>query len=102
VRRALPWLVAGAGAVLVGTGVLLFWLADQRPSGWTAYAGSTEPLPAYQSSLTLSFQGGAVLWTGQHLLGAGLAVLGLLFLAGTGGWWLGRRSGRRPASGTTG
>jgi hypothetical protein len=40
-----------------------------------------------------------VLWTGQHLLGAGLLVLGLLVLAGVGGWLLGRRTGRRSAAG---
>ena len=36
-----------------------------------------------------------MLWTGGHLVGAGLAVLGALVLAGVGGWLLGRRSGLR-------
>ncbi|NYJ07888.1 hypothetical protein [Petropleomorpha daqingensis] len=95
-RRALPWLLAGAGVALLVAGVAVFWLANLRPTGWTAYTADV-PLRAYQSSLTLSFEGGTVLWTGQHLLGAGLAVLGLLLLAGTGGWLLGRRAGRRLA-----
>ena len=101
-RRALPWLLAGAGAALVVAGVALFWLANLRPTGWTAYTSAEEPLRAYQSSLTLSFEGGGVLWTGQHLLGAGLAVLGLLLVAGSGGWLLGRRAGRRTPSDPTG
>jgi hypothetical protein len=102
VRRALPWLLAGAGVVLVVAGVALFWLANTLPRGWTAYTSAEEPLRAYQSSLTVSFEGGTVLWTGQHLLGAGLAVLGLLLLAATGGWLLGRRSGRWQQSDAAG
>jgi len=35
-----------------------------------------------------------VLWTGTHLVGAGLLVLGLLVLAGLAGWLFGRRAGR--------
>jgi len=102
VRRALPWLLAGAGAALVLAGVAVFWRANLLPSGWTAYTSSYQPLSAYQSTLTLSFEGGTVLWTGQHLLGAGLVVLGLLVMAATGGWLLGRRSGRRASSGPPG
>jgi hypothetical protein len=33
-----------------------------------------------------------VLWTGTHLLGAALVVLGLLVLTAVGGWLVGRRS----------
>jgi cytochrome b subunit of formate dehydrogenase len=95
VRRALPWILTGLGAALLVTGVALFWLANLQPAGWTAYSASSAPLAAYRSSLTVSFDGGSVLWTGRHLLAAGLAVLGLLVLAAVGGWLLGRRAGRK-------
>ena len=98
-RRLLPGLVALTGYVLVLVGVVVFNLANvvDRPSadfGWSAYAPLEETQRAYQSALTYSFvDGGTVLWTGGHLVGAGLAVLGALVLAGVGGWLLGRRSG---------
>ncbi|WP_167760550.1 hypothetical protein [Blastococcus sp. CT_GayMR16] len=38
---------------------------------------------------------GSVRWTAQHAVGAGLVGLGLLLLAGVGGWLLGLRAGRR-------
>lgn len=99
-RRALPWLSLGLGVLVLAAGVAVFWTANALPRGWTAYA-PLEPgeSPAYTSTLAISFDGGSVLWTGRHLLGAGLGVLGLLILVGTAGWLLGRRAGRatRPA-----
>ena len=98
-RRALPWLIAGSGAVLVEAGIAVFATAGHEPSdfGWSAYA----PLePTQAPSATYTFVDSAtVLWTGQHLLGAGLLVLGLLVLAGVGGWLLGLRTGRRSPPG---
>jgi heme/copper-type cytochrome/quinol oxidase subunit 1 len=96
VRRALPGIVAGLGVVLVLTGIAVFAAANRGAPpdfGWSSYAPLTKAVGPYQSGIT--FSDGAVLWTGEHLLGAGLVVLGGLALAGTGGWLLGRRSGRR-------
>ncbi|TFV90838.1 hypothetical protein E4P40_06805 [Blastococcus sp. CT_GayMR20] len=92
-----PLLVGALGWVLVAAGSTVFWVADQPgDAGWTAYSGSYQPLPAgdeaYRSELVLGLDG-AVLWTGTHLLGAGLLVLGLLVLAGLAGWLFGRRAG---------
>ncbi|SOE03277.1 hypothetical protein [Blastococcus haudaquaticus] len=99
-RRALPALLAALGGVLVGSGITVFWLANTWR--WTAYDGSyapAEPGSAYESRLTLGFDGPwTVLWTGGHLAGALLVVAGLLVLAATGGWWLGRRGGLRRGS----
>ena len=93
-RRALPGIVAGLGVVLVLTGIAVFAAANRAPLyfGWSSYAPLTKAVGPYQSGIT--FSDGAVLWTGEHLLGAGLVVLGALALAGMGGWLLGRRSGR--------
>jgi hypothetical protein len=95
VRRALPALLGALGAVLVIAGGTVFWLANTAPAT-TVYGGSYEPLrpgSAYESSLTLTFDDRwTVLWTGGHLAGALLAVAGLLLLAATGGWLLGRRA----------
>jgi hypothetical protein len=98
-RRALPWVLAGLGAALLVAGIALFWLANIAPlggSGWVAYAplepGDPQP---YTSSLTVTFDDWSVSWGRQHVLGALLAVGGLLVLAGVGGWLLGRRAGRR-------
>ena len=77
-RRALPTLLGLLGGVLVGAGVAVFWLANTRQ--WTVPDGSYAPL-----------EPGSVLWTGGHLVGAPLVVAGLLVLAATAGWWLGRR-----------
>jgi glyoxylase-like metal-dependent hydrolase (beta-lactamase superfamily II) len=100
-NRAAPALLATLGGLLVVVGVAVFWRTNTRDAGWTAYTGSYAPLvpadSAYESRLTLSFDGGwTVLWTGGHLAGAGLVVLGLLLLTGIAGWWLGRRSAGRP------
>jgi heme/copper-type cytochrome/quinol oxidase subunit 1 len=87
------WLVGGVGVLLLVAGVGVFALANAAGAGdvgWAAYA-PLEP-DAYSSQLTLTFSDGAVLWTGQHAVGAGLVVLGLLVLVGLGGWLLGRRS----------
>ncbi len=96
-RRALPALLGALGSVLVGVGVAVFWLTNARR--WTAYDGSYTPLEpgsAYESRLTLTVDDRwTVLWTAGHLVGALLVVSGLLVVATTGGWWLGRRGGRR-------
>ncbi|SFF30828.1 hypothetical protein [Blastococcus tunisiensis] len=96
-RRALPALLVASGGLLVGAGIAVFWLTNTRR--WTHYDGSYAPLrpgSAYESRLTLTFDDRwTVLWTTGHLVGALLAVAGLLVLAATGGWWLGRRGGRR-------
>jgi heme/copper-type cytochrome/quinol oxidase subunit 1 len=99
VRRAVPWLVAGFGAVLVIAGVLVFAAANRGPAdfGWSSYAPLQETDSAYLSSVT--FSAGTVAWTGEHLLGAALAVVGLLVLTGTAAWLLGRRAGRRGTPG---
>ena len=87
-------LVAGVlGGAAGSVGVALFWLANTRPAagdvGWFAYSPlSAESSPAYTSTLELTFDDTAevVLWSGQHALGAGLAVLGVTLLAGAAGW----------------
>jgi len=97
--RRVP-ILAVLGWVLIAAGAVVFWLANQRGGpGWTAYTGSYAPLQPgelgpYQSELTLSFSDRwTVLWTGMHLLGASLVVLGLLVLAGVVGWLVGHRTG---------
>ena len=99
-RRAGPWLVGALGAVLLVAGIVVFALADAAGFGWTAYTASYAPLEAdaYSSELSLTFSEGSVLWSGQHALGAGSVVAGLLVLVGLGGWLLGRRSARSGAS----
>ncbi|WP_336029460.1 hypothetical protein [Geodermatophilus sp. FMUSA9-8] len=96
-RRGLPWAVAAFGLSLVVAGIAVFWWTNTHPvppSGWSAYA-PLEADRAYESRLTLTVDSGWVSWSGGHLTGAGLAVVGALVLAGLGGWALGRRSGRR-------
>jgi hypothetical protein len=99
VRRALPALLGALGGLLVAAGGTVFWLTNTRR--WTVYDGSYAPLEpgsAYESRLTFGFDDRwTVLWTGGHLAGALLAVAGLLVLAATGGWLLGRRSRRGSA-----
>jgi hypothetical protein len=72
--------LCGLGALLVVGGVVIFTLANAAEFGWTAYG--SPPV----------FSDGLFLWTRQHTVGLSVAVLGLLVLAGTGGWLLGRRS----------
>jgi hypothetical protein len=97
VRRALPWAVAVLGTALAVAGVAVFWRTNTTPA--VAYGGSHAPLTeAYDSTLTVTFDGGTVLWTRGHLVGAGLLVAGALVLAAVGGWVLGRRSARRGAA----
>jgi heme/copper-type cytochrome/quinol oxidase subunit 1 len=98
VRRAVPWLVAGLGAVLVIAGVLVFAAANREPAdfGWSAYTPLQETPKDHLSPVT--FSAGTVLWTGQHFLGAALLVLGLLVVTAALAWVLGRRAGRRGAS----
>lgn len=101
-RRRVPALLAVLGLGLVVAGVVVFAGANaaRAPAGfgWTAYTPLTEE-QAYRSGLVLSFddddRGWTVFWTGGHLLGALLAVTGLLLLTTLGGWWLGRRSAPR-------
>jgi heme/copper-type cytochrome/quinol oxidase subunit 1 len=97
VKRAVPWLLVGIGAALAVAGVLVFAAANRGPVdfGWSSYVPLQETQTAYLSAVT--FSDGTVLWTGQHLLGAGLLVLGLLVLTGAAGWLLGRSAGRRAA-----
>jgi heme/copper-type cytochrome/quinol oxidase subunit 1 len=95
-RRRVPALLAVLGSGLVVAGVVVSVVVNRRGApadvGWAAYTPLAEQ-PAYRSSLVVSFDDGwTVLWTGGHLLGALLAVAGLLVLTALGGWWLGRRS----------
>jgi hypothetical protein len=99
-RRALPWVLVGLGAVLIETGVALFAAANRGPAradfGWSAYMPlqpTRDPHDAFTFVDTAT-----VWWTQQHLLALGLVVLGLLALVGVGSWLLGRRAGRRAAS----
>jgi hypothetical protein len=102
-RRAAPLLMAGAALGLVVVGVAVFAVADRRPvEPFAAYSGSYEPLPETfpaDSSLVVTAAEDAVLWTGGHVLGAGLVVMALLVMAAIGGWSLGRRrqSSRTPS-----
>jgi hypothetical protein len=95
VRRAVPGLVAALGVLLVLTGLVLVGTAGADPV--TAYDGTYAPLAdsgAYRSVLTLTVEG-ALVWTRTQVVGAGVAVLGLLLLAAVAGWLLGLRVGRR-------
>ena len=97
-RRVAPWIVVTPGAALALAGAVVFAVADRSPQdvGWSSYAPLGEDVGAYQSSLTLTFDDGwAVLWTGRHVVGAGLIGLGLLLLVGAAGRFLGLRAGRR-------
>ena len=98
-RRVLPWAVAAIGIALAAAGVALFAAANRSPfsgadRGWSSYAPLEpgEPAP-YQSELTFGSEW-SVVWTGGHLVGAGVLVLGLLVLSALGGWALGLRRGR--------
>jgi hypothetical protein len=92
--RGLPWAVAVLGLALVVGGVVLFVVGNQPADfGWTAYGPDAGLPDAYESRLQLSFvDGPAVLWTRTSALGAAIALLGLLVLAGLAGWVAGVRS----------
>ena len=100
-RPVLPWLALALGVVLAGAGVAVFWATNLAPppggAGWTAYApleaGDPVP-PGLGRGVTWT-----VTWTGGHLVGAALLLLGLLVLAALGGWALGRRTGGRGVTG---
>ncbi|SFT72373.1 hypothetical protein SAMN05660657_02635 [Geodermatophilus amargosae] len=97
-RRALPCAVAVTGAALAVAGItVLWWTNTQAPT--VTHDGSHAPLllagSAHESTLTVTSDGGSVLWDPGHLVGAGLLVAGALVLAAVGGWALGRRSARR-------
>jgi len=94
--RRVP-ILAVLGWVLIAAGVVVFAVANGSRApiefGWSSYL-PLEPDVAHPSELTLSFSDRwTVLWTGMHLLGATLVVLGLLVLAGVVGWLVGRRAG---------
>ena len=94
-KRAVPGVVAFLGLGLLLAGIAVFADANRSPIGdfgWTGYA-PLEPGPA-DTFTFVDTSAWMVSWTGGHLVGAGLAVLGLLVLAAVGGWALGRRSGR--------
>jgi hypothetical protein len=98
-RRRLPWLVTGAGVVLVVAGVVVLVVAHTSQSpvafGWSAYVPPSE-VGAYASEMTLRLTSRwTVFRSDSDLVGAGLVVLGVLTLTVMGGWLLGRRSGAR-------
>jgi heme/copper-type cytochrome/quinol oxidase subunit 1 len=102
VRRVLPGIVAAFGVVLVFTGVAVFAAANTGPAdfGWSSYTPLEPQMPdPFATSTFVSATDRTVLWTTEHLLGAGLVVLGALLLAAVGGWLLGRRGGRRTVPG---
>ncbi|SDD07176.1 hypothetical protein SAMN05660690_3301 [Geodermatophilus telluris] len=84
------------GLALVGAGVLVSRQAGTAPPA-VAHSGSYAPLTATDAYGGGRTGGWAVTWTTGSLVGAALAVLGLLVLAAVGGWVLGRRS-RLPAT----
>jgi len=88
--RLLPWSAAAIGALLIGAGAVAFGIAAGRPvvGGWVVgYAPlSTPATTAYSSRLELSYDHEVLQWSGLHLLGALLAVAGLVVLAAVGGW----------------
>ncbi len=83
-------------------GAVVFAAASGGPDVVTydgSYALLDEVDSAYESSLTLSLDGGPLLaWTAGRALGAALVVLGLLVLAALGGWSLGRRTAEAPVA----
>lgn len=82
--------MAVTAVILVAAGAAVFLLAPTTvPAfGWTAYTPLTSG-PDFADYARRSYL------TGQHLTGAGIAVLGFIMLAGAVGFRLGSR--RRPA-----
>ena len=77
---ALALLLTAAGAV-----VLVAATPAEASFGWFAY-GAPPPEQLFTSA--------AVIWTGAHLAGAVLVVLGLITVAAAAGYRAGRLSGR--------
>ena len=102
--RAARWSAPVLGGLLCAVGTGLFWWVNASSpgveGGWFAYVpvGESPPQPdgAYQSELSIAFDDApwSVLWTTGHLVGLGLALVGLLVLSGWGGRLLGGRAGR--------
>jgi hypothetical protein len=96
-RRPASWLVPALGALFctAGTAVLGWAEATAPDAGSFAYSPPGVDI-AYDSDLLMSFDDPwPLLWTGRHLLGVGLLVVGLLVLGGCAGRLLGRRWGVR-------
>ncbi|HLM04311.1 MAG TPA: hypothetical protein VK402_03860 [Blastococcus sp.] len=95
-RRAVPGILAFLGLALVMAGIAVFAAANHASVpdfGWTSYAPLEPQVPGPFDTSTYAYAPDwTVLWTAGHLAGAGLAVLGLLVLAGVCGWALGRRT----------
>ena len=95
-KLTLPWRTGAFGLVLVIVGIAVFAAANRHGSpadfGWYAYAPLDPSSGPYSSSWEIVFGSDSwqVLWTGGHLLGAGLVVAGVLVLAASGGFVLGR------------
>jgi hypothetical protein len=95
-KEALPWITGGVGLAVALIGIAVFAAANRHGSpadfGWYAYAPLEPGAGPYSSSWEIVFGSDSwqVLWTGGHLLGAGLVVAGLLVLAASGGFLLGR------------
>ena len=106
-KEALPWITGAVGLVLALLGVAVFAAANRHGSpadfGWYAYAPLEPGSGPYSSSWEIVFGSDSwrVLWTGGHLLGAGLVVVGLLLAAAAGGFLVGRGlpEPQRPAAG---
>lgn len=96
-RRVAAWGTGALGILLIAAGGVVFAVADRRDRGWFAYAplGSMPRRYADYGPAESGNGSWSVLWTGGHLVGAGLLVLGLLVLVALAGWLLGRRAGRR-------
>ena len=97
-RRTAPWFAGALGALLIVAGVFVFAAANRAAGEFGWFSGGYVPLEPgdpvpYSSTFHLTYfeSGWDVRWTGTHLIGAGLVVLGALVLAALGGWLAGRR-----------
>jgi hypothetical protein len=96
-RSPPPWSVPALGALLCAAGAVVFAQAQATApdAGSFAYAPAGVDI-TYDSDLLASLDDPwPLLWTGGHLLGVGLLVVGLLVLGGWAGRLLGRRWGVR-------